>query len=62
MFLFEFLSQMPEEQAFCVLVQVMFDYNLRDLFKPGFEDLHLKFYQLERLIQVSNKISTHSSE
>jgi len=44
---------MPEEQAFCVLVKVMFDYGLRDLFKQGFEELHLKFYQLERLIQVT---------
>ena len=44
---------MPEEQAFCVLVKMMFDYSLRDLFKQGFEELHLKFYQLERLMQVS---------
>ena len=43
---------MPEEQAFCVLVKAMFDYNLRELFKQGFETLHLKFYQLERLMQV----------
>ena len=43
---------MPEEQAFCVLVKLMFDYGMRDLFKQGFEILHLKFYQLERLIQV----------
>lgn len=44
--------QMPEEQAFCVLVQVMFEYKLRDLFRQNFEELHLKFYQLERLMQV----------
>ena len=43
---------MPEEQAFCVLVKLMFDYSLREMFKSGFEDLHLKFYQLERLLQV----------
>lgn len=43
---------MPEEQAFCVLVKTMFDYQLRDLFRDNFEILHLKFYQLERLIQV----------
>jgi hypothetical protein len=43
---------MPEEEAFCVLVKVMFDYNLRELYKPGFEELHVKFYQLERLMQV----------
>lgn len=44
--------QMPEEQAFSVLVKIMFDYGLRDLFKQNFEDLHCKFFQLERLMQV----------
>ncbi|PKU38081.1 rab gtpase-activating protein 1 [Limosa lapponica baueri] len=42
---------MPEEQAFSVLVKIMFDYGLRELFKQNFEDLHCKFYQLERLMQ-----------
>ncbi|KAM9461187.1 rab GTPase-activating protein 1-like isoform 1-T1 [Clarias gariepinus] len=45
------LLHMPEEQAFCVLVKIMFDYKLRDLYRNNFEDLHCKFYQLERLIQ-----------
>ncbi|KAK3087405.1 hypothetical protein FSP39_005477 [Pinctada imbricata] len=45
------LLHMPEEQAFMVLVKMCFDYGLRDLFKSGFEELHLKFYQLERLLQ-----------
>lgn len=49
---FFFFTQMPEEQAFSVLVKICFDYELRDLFKQGFEVLHLKFYQLERLMQV----------
>lgn len=44
---------MPEEQAFCVLVKIMFDYGLRDLFKQGFEELHLKFYQIQRFMHVS---------
>jgi len=48
------LFQMPEEQAFCVLVKIMFEYGLRDLFRHSFEALHLKFYQLERLMQVRN--------
>ena len=30
------LLHMPEEQAFCVLVRVMFHYGLRDLFKVKF--------------------------
>ena len=45
-------SQMPEEQAFCVLKKIMFDYGMRSLFLQGFEELHLKFYLLDRLIQV----------
>ncbi|CAJ0939995.1 unnamed protein product [Ranitomeya imitator] len=47
------LLHMPEEQAFSVLVKIMFDYGLRELFKQNFEDLHCKFYQLERLMQAS---------
>ncbi|XP_078605656.1 rab GTPase-activating protein 1-like [Branchiostoma floridae x Branchiostoma japonicum] len=45
------LLHMPEEQAFCVLVKAMFDYNLRDLFKEDFKELHMRFYVLERLIE-----------
>ncbi|XP_054644495.1 rab GTPase-activating protein 1-like isoform X1 [Dunckerocampus dactyliophorus] len=45
------LLHMPEEQAFCVLVKIMFEYGLRALYKNNFEDLHCKFYQLERLMQ-----------
>lgn len=44
---------MPEEQAFCVLVKLMYDYGLRDLYKDGFENLYLRLHQLTRLIQVS---------
>uniref|UniRef100_A0A665T529 Rab GTPase-activating protein 1-like n=1 Tax=Echeneis naucrates TaxID=173247 RepID=A0A665T529_ECHNA len=45
------LLHMPEEQAFCVLVKIMYEYSLRALYKNNFEDLHCKFYQLERLMQ-----------
>ncbi|XP_040262667.1 rab GTPase-activating protein 1-like isoform X1 [Bufo bufo] len=45
------LLHMPEEQAFCVLVRIMFDYQFRNLYKNNFEDLHCKFFQLERLFQ-----------
>ncbi|CAH6789001.1 Rabgap1 [Phodopus roborovskii] len=45
------ITKMPEEQAFSVLVKIMFDYGLRELFKQNFEDLHCKFFQLERLMQ-----------
>ncbi|XP_022084220.1 rab GTPase-activating protein 1-like isoform X2 [Acanthaster planci] len=42
---------MPEEQAFAVLTKIMYDYRLRDLFMNSFAELHIKFYQLERLIE-----------
>nr|CAB3265389.1 rab GTPase-activating protein 1-like [Phallusia mammillata] len=45
------LLHMPEEQAFCVLIKIMYDYKMRDLFKNGFEALHTKFYQLERAME-----------
>jgi hypothetical protein len=48
---------MPEEQAFTVLVSIMFEYGLRDLFKNNFEVLHLYFYQLDKLIEASVVLS-----
>ncbi|XP_069837751.1 rab GTPase-activating protein 1-like isoform X2 [Dendropsophus ebraccatus] len=45
------ICKMPEEQAFCVLVRIMYDYQFRNLYKNHFEDLHCKFFQLERLLQ-----------
>lgn len=43
---------MPEEEAFCVLVKLMQNYRLRELFKPSMADLGLCFYQLEKLVEV----------
>ena len=45
------LLQMPEEQAFGVLVEIMFAYGLRDLYRENFEQLQLRFYQLNRLLE-----------
>lgn len=45
------LLHMPEEQAFAVLVKIMFDYHVRDMFRNGFDELHLKFYQLQKLME-----------
>lgn len=45
------LLHMPEEQAFCVFVCIMQHYGLRDLFRNNFDELYLKFYQLERLLE-----------
>lgn len=42
---------MPEEESFCVLVALMYDYGLRDLYKDGFEMLYLHLYQLNRLLK-----------
>ena len=43
---------MPEETAFSVLVKIMYNYGHRNLFKANFRDLHLMFYQLDRLLEV----------
>lgn len=48
------LLHMPEEDAFSVLVSIMFDYGLRDLYKENFETLHKCLFQLSCMIRVSN--------
>ncbi|TRY69121.1 hypothetical protein TCAL_04113 [Tigriopus californicus] len=47
------LLQMPEEQAFGVLIQVMHRLGLRDMFRENFEQLQLRLYQLDRLIEAN---------
>ena len=47
------LQKMPEEEAFAVLVKIMYNYGHRDVFKANFQNLHLMFYQLDRLLEVS---------
>ncbi|XP_071500204.1 rab GTPase-activating protein 1-like [Diadema antillarum] len=42
---------MPEEQAFAVLIKIMYDKGLRDLFLNNFQELHVKFFQLDRLLE-----------
>lgn len=44
--------QMPEEEAFAVLVKIMQDYRMRDMFKPSMAELGLCMYQLENLVKV----------
>lgn len=44
------LLQMPEEQAFCVFVRIMYDYGLRVLYLNGMIETRCKFYQLSQLI------------
>ena len=43
--------QMPEEEAFCVLVRLMQEYRMREMFKPSMAELGLCMYQLEMLVQ-----------
>ncbi len=45
------LMQMPEEEAFCVLVRLMQEYRMREMFKPSMAELGLCMYQLEMLVQ-----------
>lgn len=41
---------MPEEDAFSVLVQIMQQYRMRDMFKPSMAELGLCMYQLESIV------------
>ncbi|KAH9507602.1 ecotropic viral integration site [Bulinus truncatus] len=45
------LMQMPEEDAFAVLVRLMQDFKLRELFKPSMAELGLCMFKLDCLIQ-----------
>ncbi|KAI8928101.1 rab-GTPase-TBC domain-containing protein [Entophlyctis helioformis] len=45
------LLNMPEEQAFCVLVRLMYDYGFRDLFSPKMIGLQLRNYQFDKLVE-----------
>ena len=42
---------MPEEEAFCLLVRLMNQYHLRELFIQDMPGLHLHLYQFERLLE-----------
>lgn len=45
------LLQMPEQEAFCLLVRLMNHYHLRDLFVQDMPGLHMHLYQFERLLE-----------
>ncbi|KAL5250499.1 hypothetical protein ACHWQZ_G016291 [Mnemiopsis leidyi] len=45
------LLQMPEEEAFCVLVELMESYKMREFFKPSMKELSVNLYILSELIQ-----------
>ena len=45
------LLNMPEEDAFAVFQSLMYDYRMREMFKPTMAELGLCIYQLECLVQ-----------
>ncbi|KAH6646704.1 rab-GTPase-TBC domain-containing protein [Truncatella angustata] len=45
------LFNMPEDEAFCLLVRLMNHYKLRDLFIQDMPGLHMHLYQFERLLE-----------
>ncbi|KAK5997988.1 GTPase-activating protein GYP5 [Cladobotryum mycophilum] len=45
------LFNMPEQEAFCLLVRLMNHYGLRDLFIQDMPGLHMHLYQFERLLE-----------
>ncbi|KAI1381570.1 RabGAP/TBC [Hypoxylon crocopeplum] len=45
------LFNMPEEEAFCLLIRLMNQYKLRDLFVQDMPGLHMHLYQFERLLE-----------
>ncbi|KAI8912016.1 rab-GTPase-TBC domain-containing protein [Powellomyces hirtus] len=44
------LLNMPDEEAFCVLVRLMKNYNLRDLYTPQMIGLQLRLFQFDELL------------
>ncbi|KAI1431787.1 RabGAP/TBC [Xylaria sp. CBS 124048] len=45
------LFNMPEEEAFCLLIRLMNQYKLRDLFIQDMPGLHTLLYQFERILE-----------
>ncbi|XP_048482097.1 rab GTPase-activating protein 1-like [Plutella xylostella] len=57
------LLHMPEEQAFCLLVRLMYGYGLRELYKDGFEALYMRLHQLDRLMEEQlHELRAHFAE
>jgi hypothetical protein len=44
------LLHMSEEQAFNLLCKIMYNYKVRDIYKAGFDNLHLRLHQFEQLL------------
>ncbi|KAJ4294860.1 hypothetical protein N0V88_005097 [Collariella sp. IMI 366227] len=54
------LMHMPDKQAFCVLVRLMENYDLRACFVPDLSGLHIRIYQFRELLrQYLPTLSAH---
>ncbi|KAI8613656.1 rab-GTPase-TBC domain-containing protein [Chytriomyces sp. MP71] len=54
------LLNMPDEEAFCVLVNLMKEYHFRGLYTPNMVGLQLRLYQFERLLaEMFPAVSKH---
>ncbi|KAK2719557.1 hypothetical protein QYM36_005136, partial [Artemia franciscana] len=51
-------EKMPEEEAFAVLVKLMQEYRLREMFKPSMAELGLCVFQLKHLVEKPTKNPT----
>ncbi|KAJ4318527.1 hypothetical protein N0V94_004382 [Neodidymelliopsis sp. IMI 364377] len=57
------LMQMGDKEAFCVLVRLMEDYDLRSCFLPDLSGLHLRIFQFQKLLnQHMPELSLHLEE
>lgn len=45
------LMNMESDEAFCLLVKLMFQYGFREFYLPEMPGLHLRIYQFDRLIE-----------
>lgn len=53
---------MTEEEAFCLLTELMRTYGLRDMFTSGMKGLHMRLYQYDRLLEdLCPVLSVHLS-
>ena len=53
-------AQMPDEEAFCVLVRLMDSYNLRSHFLADMPGLQLRLFQFDRLLEeILPLVHTH---
>ena len=48
------LMTIPEEEAFCVLIQILQENRIRDMYKPSMSLLSICNYQLDKMIEESH--------